>query len=140
MKRLTLKGFGIRFLVAAFLVAITYNPEGWSYYHWVRAAETGDSIAFYALGGIVLLAVWLYCLMSMWTALKLVGTILVLAIAGALAWVVLDSGWVPTNSVKALTYLGQALFSLVVAWGMSFALFRRQTTGQGTVHAEDEDT
>jgi hypothetical protein len=55
-------GVFVRFLMALVLVYATYNPEGWSYFHWAERAvlgtEESGSPALLFLAGTVLLIGW----------------------------------------------------------------------------------
>ena len=40
-QQLSWAGFGLRFLFAVLLVFLTFNPSGYSYYHWVKHVLPG---------------------------------------------------------------------------------------------------
>jgi hypothetical protein len=56
-KGLTWSGFFLRLLVAFMLVFSTYNPSGYSYYHWV-VENISSPTPWMALVGILLLIGW----------------------------------------------------------------------------------
>ena len=62
--------------------------------------------------------------------LAAVGLILAFAFFGALLWLVIDAGIVPTDSVEAITWIVLVLLALVLAVGISWSHVRRRLTGQ----------
>ena len=50
-------GFALRFVFALLLVLLTYNPEGWSFLHWV-SRDVSQMIALKALAGVLLAVGW----------------------------------------------------------------------------------
>lgn len=57
MKSFTWQRFMVRWAVALVLVFATFNPFGYSYYHWVTAVD-GGSVPLMALAGVSLLIVY----------------------------------------------------------------------------------
>ena len=57
-KAFGLDSFFVRFSLAVIVVFVTYNPEGFSYYHWVSAALTESSV-IKAFIGVILLIGWI---------------------------------------------------------------------------------
>ena len=54
---LGISGFGLRFVAALALVLLSFNPSGWSFYHWVAAAAPEITPPM-ALAAIALLIGW----------------------------------------------------------------------------------
>ncbi|MDQ3772950.1 MAG: DUF6524 family protein [Pseudomonadota bacterium] len=79
-------GVFVRFLMALVLVYATYNPEGWSYFHWAERAVLGTegsgSTALVFLAGTVLLIGWVVFLNATRRSLGLVGVVLAAALCG----------------------------------------------------------
>ena len=66
IRRFTFGSFLGRALLAALLVFATYNPSGYSYYHWLSDAIQNDSIEpLVTLAGIALLIGWVFFLLSL---------------------------------------------------------------------------
>jgi hypothetical protein len=125
-------GFLTRFVAALVLVFASYNPSGWSYFHWL--SDDGFAIdPIKALAGIVLLIGWVVFIRATMSSLGWLGLLLAAAFFGTLIWLVLDMGWVATDSVEALTYLILVALCAVLATGMSWSHVRARLSGQRDV-------
>lgn len=128
-------GIALRALAALVLVFATYNPEGVSYYHWAVApllngtTSTGPA-SVKALAGIALIAAWVVFLTATRRSIGITGAVLVLAISGALVWMLLDFGLVSAGSARGITYVVLICTSLLLAVGMSWSHMSRKLTGQ----------
>lgn len=128
-------GIALRALAALVLVFATYNPEGVSYYHWAVApllsgASSAGPASVKALAGIALIAGWVVFLTATRRSIGITGSVLVLAISGALVWILLDFGLVSAGSARGITYVVLICTSLLLAVGMSWSHVSRKLTGQ----------
>lgn len=131
--------FIIRLLFALILVFATFNPSGYSFYHWILTGmETGFE-PLMAFSGIVLLIGWVVYLRATITSLGLIGLLLAFAFFGTLLWMVIDWGIVPADSIQTITYIVLTLLSMVLAIGMSWSHIRRRISGQVDVNETDDD-
>lgn len=126
---ITWGGILIRFLVAMLLVFATYNPDGWSYTHWVRD-NLRDGLPLKLLAGVVLLIGWTVFIRATLRSLGAFGLFLAAAFFGALIWLIVDYGLVPADSAKALTYIALVVLCGILATGMSWSHIRRRLSGQ----------
>ena len=122
-------GIGLRFLFALVLVFATYNPEGYSYFHW-GILEIQSFTALKAFVGVVLLIGWVIFIRATVNSLGLIGLSLAVAFFGTLLWIIVDWGWVPLGSVKLLSYIVLIMASAILATGMSWSFVRRKMSGQ----------
>lgn len=134
--QLTWGGFGWRLLAAAILVTATYNPEGYSYYDWA-IRDLPDFSVLKAFAGIVLIIGWTIYLRATLRSLGPIGLGLAIAFFGTGLWLLVDMGWVPADSVRAVSYLVMIVVTAVLAVGISWSHVRRRLTGQ--VDADDVD-
>ena len=134
MKQITGIGIGIRFAFAFLLVACTYNPSGYSYFHWFKAAAS-DFTPLLGLGGIVLIIGWVIYIRATLRSLGLIGLILATAFFAFLLWLLIDWGILSMDSVSALTWVVLVLLAAVLCIGMSWSHIRRRMSGQ--VDADD---
>ena len=86
-KGLTLSGFLLRFAVAFVLVFSTYNPSGYSYYHWL-SENISSPTPLLALAGVVLLIGWAIFLRATSRSLGFIGLSLAAAFFGILIWMI----------------------------------------------------
>ncbi len=131
-------GLLIRFVVGLVLVFATYNPEAYSYYHWA-VAQLPDFSVLKAFVGVVLLIGWTIYLRATLRSLGPFGLVLAVAFFGTLVWLLVDTGLIPANSVRAITYIVLVIISGVLAVGVSWSHVRRRITGQADVDEVDED-
>jgi len=141
--KFTWTGLLIRFVAAFGLVAVTYNPEGKSFYHWARAVlpnvEHLKEIApLFAFAGVALLISWVVFLRATMRSLGVIGVILAAAFFGTLLWLLVDKGILPQDNPKLMAWIYMALMAGVLAIGMSWSHLRRRMAGQVDVDETDE--
>jgi hypothetical protein len=122
-------GVLLRIALALALVLLTYNPSGYSFYHWLLAPPPGIS-AMKALLGIVLLIGWVICLRTAFVALGWLGVGLGVALLAALTWVLIDARLIDTHGPSALTWLALIIVGVILGLGLSWSLIRARWTGQ----------
>ncbi len=127
--------FAFRFILAVVAVFGSYNPEGYSYYHWALAplvgtAEGSDFSVFKALVGVVLLIGWAVLIRATSRSLGAIGLILATLFFGLLIWLLVDLGGLDTGSFRVIAYLVQAVLIGVLSIGVSWSHIRRRITGQ----------
>lgn len=134
---ITWGGFLLRFLAAVVLVFTTYNPDGYSYFHWVRG-NFEDGLPLKAFAGVVLLIGWTVFIRATLRSLGAFGLLLAFAFFGTLIWLIVYYGLVPADSSRALTYITLVVMCGVLATGVSWSHVRRRITGQ--VDTDELDT
>ena len=113
-----------RFAFAVLVVGATYNPTGYSYYHW--AEHTGwQWRPPIVLAGVVLLIGWVICLRATLRSIGGLSLLLANAFLAALFWLFADWGWLPIENVAAISWLGLGCVSGILAVGMSWSRLRR---------------
>jgi Family of unknown function (DUF6524) len=132
MGGLTPAGFLLRLVFAFGLVAATYNPTPYSYYAWVSGLgwEWTAPVVFV---GIVLLIGWVIFLRASLRSLGAIGLLLACAFFAALFWLLADWGWVPLDSMTAITWIALVVLAAILAVGMSWSHLRRRWSGQSDV-------
>jgi hypothetical protein len=124
-----------RMLGALLMVFLTWNPDGWSYWHWaVEPTLDGEPGARFgplqALAGLALLSAWIVVLGATRRSLGFLGTLLVAALVGAVLWLLID--W-HVVSARESTGIGRAaliVVGIVLGVGMSWSRLRGRLTGQ----------
>jgi len=132
------KSVAIRLLFALLLVFLTYNPEGYSYYHWVTQ-DMQTNMALKGFSGVVLLIGWAIYIRATFHALGAIGIILAVSFFGTLVWVIIEQGWIATDNIKVLSYLGLFIVSWVITTGLSWSFIRRKISGQYDVVETDDE-
>ena len=137
--RFTWTNYLIRLGFALLLVFATYNPTGWSYFHWVKdtfATGFTNVDPLLALGGILLIVGWAIFLRATTRSLGMFGTLLATAFFAILIWLLLT--WFPAlTGDTALTWLFLIGLAGVLSMGISWSHIRRRMTGQLDVDEAD---
>ncbi|MGD8673459.1 MAG: DUF6524 family protein [Thiogranum sp.] len=135
--RFSFVNFLIRFVMALVLVFGTYNPSGYSWYHWfIRAADRFDPVLTFA--AVVLLIGWVVYVRSTLRSLGEIGTILAVAFFAALTWVMIGYGWLSLDNPTIFTWVVLTMLAAIMATGMSWSHIRRRMSGQLDVDDVDE--
>jgi len=140
---MAVKGFGwvgflLRLLTACVLVFSSYNPSGYSYYHWVSNNISSLS-PWIALVGILLLIGWTIFLRATFRSLGPFGLLLAAAFMGVLIWMLIDWDWFQADSLTAVTYIILVVLCWILAIGVSWSHIRRRITRQFDVDEVDGD-
>ncbi len=122
-------GFLVRLMAALVLVFATYNPEGYSYFHWSLVDFTQFSI-LKGFVGVVLLIGWTILLRATFKSLGPFGIILALAFFVLLIWLIVDWLAIATDNFKVLSYIGELVVAGIMSTGVSWSHIRRRITGQ----------
>jgi len=134
----TIFGFILRLLFALLLVFATYNPSGYSAFHWIREAMADGTVgAPHFFVGVLLLIGWSILWIATWQALNTFGVILAGLALGALVWLLIDLDVLAADSKSAKTWIALVCLSGVLAIGLSWAHIWRRVTGQ--VEMADRD-
>jgi hypothetical protein len=124
--------FFLRFLAATSLVMLTYNPTGYSLYHWYDRALPGiaNITALMAVSTVLIVIGWAIFLRAAMRSLGYVGTLLAVAFFGSLFWLLLDLGWVDAQSPLLMEYVALLFIAGLLAVGLSWSHIRRRFSGQ----------
>lgn len=134
----TFGGFFLRLAAALVVVLLTFNPSGFSYFHWARDAFLGSSLGpLHALAGISLLIGWVLFVQATRQSLGLLGVLLVAGVFAVLVWMLFFYDVVNSGSVATLTWIVLVGVAIVLTVGMSWGHLRRRMSGQATVDEVD---
>jgi len=136
-RRFDATSFLYRWGAALVLVLATFNPTGWSFYHWIMNG-TGENLPVKVVAAIALLILYIVFLRATWRSIGPLGVGLVLAFFGAVLWMAFYYGLLEAGQTTALTYLGLILIATVMAIGMSWSHIRRRLSGQYDMDDVDE--
>jgi hypothetical protein len=130
-------GIALRFVIALGLVCLTWNPTRYNYVAWAEARwqDLGPVVAF---SGLVIFAGWIFFLRTTARSLGVFGIIMCTALAGVVLWGLFYYNLVSSESTTVLSWIGLAMFSAVLAAGMSWAHLRNRWSGQATVDDVDD--
>lgn len=131
----TLAPFTARLAGSAFLVFATYNPSGYSYYHWALDPGTGP-LALKIMAGLAIALCYSAVLRVITAALRrsglIVGTLAGLLLSAELVIVLLPGhvslSW--KNWLAVAQYAVLVSFALLIAFGISWSHVIERLTGQ----------
>lgn len=137
-ERLTLAGALGRLGIALLLVHATYNPEGWSYFHWItqRRPSGGEASswlhapALKLVIGLLLAIGWVIFLNAARHSLGALGSLLVAGFCGGLVWLLASWDVVSPSSLRGFTHIALVILAIVLAVGLSWSHLSRRLTGQ----------
>jgi len=129
MSGISWSGVVLRVVLAIALVLLTFNPSGYSFYHWISAPPAGVT-ALKAFAGVALLIGWVMCLRTAFVALGWIGVILCAALLGTFVWVLLDLKVLHAADSTAMAWIALVIVGVILGVGLAWALIRARTTGQ----------
>jgi len=121
--------FVLRWLTAFALLAATYNPTSFNYVKWVMT-QGERPVSLMVLAGLLLLIGYIIYLRATLRSIGGFGMLLVLALVGALLWVLYDFGVLSLDNTGLNVWLGLLALSLVLGVGLSWSHVRRALSGQ----------
>ncbi|MEO9897072.1 MAG: DUF6524 family protein [Paracoccaceae bacterium] len=130
-------GFLYRWVCAFALLALTYNPTQYNYVRWVLDFGR-DNMSVAVLLGLLLLVAYIIYLRATLRSIGAFGMALILALVGALLWVLYDFGVLTLDDPGLITWLGLVALSLVLGIGLSWSIVRRNLSGQADIDDVDE--
>ncbi|MBK8306641.1 MAG: hypothetical protein IPL00_05790 [Gammaproteobacteria bacterium] len=126
-------GIMIRIVVSLLLVLLTYNPGGYSYFHWVLV-DLGAFDALKGFVGAVLLVAWVVFVRTALVSLGSLGVILSALVLGTLVWMLHDFGLLSTTRSSAFVWIILVVTGIILGIGLSWSLIRQRATGQVEVN------
>lgn len=126
-----------RFAAALVLVYGTFNPEGYSFFHWAinpmvrgQMEVAGQQLPVKLLAALLLVAVWIFFLKATRRSIGWMGALLMVGILGALVWALIDWHVLNPTSSRAIAHVVLVALALVLTIGMSWSHVTRKVTGQ----------
>ena len=129
MRTIGFDGITLRFIFALLLVFLTYNPSGFSYFHWAKDTMPGFT-PILAICGLVLLIAWGIFLRATFRSLGVLGLILAGLLFASFVWLFIDLGWFSLDNVTVMTWIVLFILSALLTVGISWSHIRRRLSGQ----------
>lgn len=121
-----------RIAAALVLVLLTFNPSGYSYYHWI-ARDFPHLSALQLVGGLALTIGWVIYVTATRRSLGVFGVTLIMALFAALLWLAVQNGWLHLAGGQALAWVIAVCTGLILGIGMCWSFVRRTLSGQSDV-------
>jgi hypothetical protein len=123
--RRTPGGFLARFAFALVVAGATYNPTGYSLYHWARSTGFAWRPPT-VFAGVVVLIGWVICLRLTLRSIGGLSLLLANAFLAAFFWLVASWGWLPIDNTAVISWLGLFCVTAILAVGMSWSRWRQR--------------
>ncbi len=120
--------FVLRWLAALFGVFATYNPSGYSYYHWLSRSPSIGSLQ--ALAGIALVIFYIVYLRATLRSLGPAGMGLTTSLLGATAWLLAQWRVINLDQPDQRMVVSLSITASLLAVGMSWSSIRYTISGQ----------
>jgi len=135
-KGFSVQSFLLRLIFALVLVYASYNPSGYSFFHWAKNALFEEALAIsppFAMSAVILLIGWTIYLRATLLALGGLGLSLAFAFFVIIVWWFIDLGLLSFDSISVMTYIALFILAAILATGMSWSHLRRRMSGQTDV-------
>jgi hypothetical protein len=126
---MNLTGFLLRWLFALMLILVTFNPTGYSLFHWVWPF-TNEQLPLKILVMVVVLACYLFYVSASMKSLGMLGILVVFAFCTTLIWLFVDQGWLNLKDSSILAWVMILMLSIVLGLGVSWSHIKKRITGQ----------
>lgn len=126
---MSISGFFIRWFFALILVALTFNPTGYSWFHWVWPLSDAQ-VPLKILCSLLLLGGYLFYVSATFKSLGFLGILLVFAFCGTLVWLFADQGWLNLQNSGLLAWIMIIVISVILGLGISWSHIKKKITGQ----------
>jgi hypothetical protein len=123
---LTGSGVALRFLFALLLVLLSYNPSGYSFFHWIY--HNISHITPY----------WGIYIKATLNSLGVVGIVVLAALFASLIWLFVYWGFLSVTNISAMAWVIEVLLAALLAVGMCWSHFTRRMSGQVDVDEIEE--
>lgn len=130
-------GLFLRWLFAFVLLTATYNPTEWNYVRWASVHYESHLLIAVLLGLLLLIGYIIYTRATI-RSIGGFGMFLILAVVGALLWVLYDFGLLSLTNSDMNVWLGIFALSAVLGIGLSWSHVRRALSGQADMDDVDD--
>ena len=127
--RISWLGLLIRLFGAISVVLLTYNPTGFSFYHW-GLRDLANITAIKGFAGALLLVGWVICIRAAFVSLGRVGLFLSALVLGTLVWLLTDYGFLHPDRPSLLAWISLISIGVILGIGLCWSLLRARVTGQ----------
>ena len=138
MNEFNILSFLLRFAFAIVLVFATFNPTGYSFFHWVYNTLPGFKPQI-GLVGILLVVGWIIFIRASVRSIGFIGFNLLALFFVFSIWLMIDLGWFSLKgNVTAISWISEFCLAFIMAVGISWSHIRRRITGQVDVDDVDQ--
>ncbi|HLS69417.1 MAG TPA: DUF6524 family protein [Kiloniellales bacterium] len=122
-------GWVVRWMLAMFAVLATYNPTGYSFWHWVSQSGLQDASAK-VLAALLLLLLHLIYLRATIRSIGPIGIGLITAMLGSFVWWLSDLDLIDMDNRMVLDLILLVMLATLMSIGLSWSHIRNRLSGQ----------
>jgi len=126
---MNMAGFLLRWLFAFALVMVTFNPTGYSLFHWLWPLSD-IQLPLKILVVIFILGCYFFYLSATLKSLGMLGIIILIGFCGTLIWLFVDQDWLDLSNSGILSWIMIFMISTVLGVGISWSHVKKRITGQ----------
>ncbi len=119
----------VRMLAVMFLVTATYNPSGYSYWHWAFRADS-DYWALKIFLGLLIIFGYVFCIYATWRSMRIMMSVPLILLIAACLWLLSDWGVLDMSNWVQRTLALETSLVVLLGTGVSFSLIRYRLSGQ----------
>ncbi len=137
-KKVTHLNWWVTLLMSMALAIGTWNPTG---HHFISYISNVDDIfsGFKPFGILLMLALWLLAIKSIFQSLKLYGAIMTVIIIAAFVWGLQQYGIINVTDFEQAGWAATIGVGLLIWFGLNASIIWKKLTGVYTTDSTDED-
>ena len=128
----------VTLLLSMALAIGTWNPTGHHFIHYISSADNLLS-GFKPFGILIMLALWLLAIKSIFQSLKLYGAILTVIIIAAFIWGLQEYGIIDINKFEQAGWAATIGVGLLIWFGLNASIIWKKLTGVYTTDMTEEE-
>jgi len=137
-KEVTYLQWWVTLLMSLALAIGTWNPTGYHFIHYISNVENILS-GFNPFGILIMLALWLLAIKSIFQSLKLYGAVLTVIIIGAFIWGLQQYDIINVKDFDQAGWAATIGMGLLIWFGLTASIIWKKLTGVYTTDATEED-
>ena len=137
-KEVTHLNWWVTLLMSMLLAVGTWNPTGHHFIHYITSA--GDlTEGFRPFGILIMFALWLLAIKSIFQSLKLYGAILTVIIIGAFIWGLQEYKIIDIENFNQIGWAATLGIGFLIWFGINASIMWKKLTGVYTTDSTNED-
>jgi len=128
----------VTLLMSLGLAIGTWNPTGYHFIHYISNVDNILS-GFNPLGILIMLALWILAIKSIFQSLKLYGAVLAVIIIGAFIWGLQEYTIIDVTKFEQSGWAATIGIGLLIWFGLTASIFWKKLTGVYTTDSTDEN-
>jgi hypothetical protein len=118
----------MRWLAGLFVVLGTFNPYGFSYYHWV--SDSAGMTPLKTMVGVGLIILHVIAILASVRSLGPIGIGLLTALFASAAWVLIDRRLLDIEDPRVFEFVALLILATIYGTGLSWSHLRNRIAGQ----------